>query len=634
MDLVSAAGRLARPFCFPEGGATSKLPLAARGLIGDGFTAALVAVDGAIDWLCLPRFDSPSVFARILDHERGGATAIRPVGPFESLQQYDPDTNVLETLFVVPDKGRIRIVDSMPWSDDPRASIHEIHRRVDCVEGEVEVEIVFDPRFDYARDVPRLVPGDHGIMAEGKSGERLSASVSRPLVWRIDPAGGARATTTMRVGSHFWCVLSWGSTEIAHVDAHRPYEHLRVTRRTWRDWSAKLTYDGPWRHHVLRSALVLKLLMYAPTGAVVAAPTTSLPEWLGGPRNWDYRFAWARDSAMAVRAANLLGYSSEARDFYHFLRDAVDAEDGLDLMYTIDGGTVPDEAELGHLAGALGSKPVRIGNGARDQVQLDTTGAIVDAAHLFERFGGTLTRRAWDKLAAVIRRAEDSWRQPDHGIWEPRHGVRHNVHSKLMNWLAMDRGTQLAVAFGRRDLAAQWASVAADIHADVCANGMDPDGKHFVSIYGETRPDATLLLLPIHGFLPDEDPRLIETVDWVRSRLGSGSYVYRYHDEDGVGGAEGAFILCGFWLAEALALQGRLEEAREIFAAHAEASNHLGLLAEEIDPNDGTLLGNFPQAFSHLGLVNAALRIDLALRLRDEGSARSPHLVGPLHRKV
>jgi alpha,alpha-trehalase len=634
MDLVSAARRLARPFPFPDRAASTKLPLAARGMIGDGFTAALVAVDGAIDWLCLPRFDSPSVFARVLDHERGGSMAVRPVGPFESLQQYDPDTNVLETLFIVPGKGAVRVVDSMPFSDDPRASIHEIHRRVDCVDGEVEMEIVFDPRFDYAREIPRLVPGDHGIMAEGKNGERLSASVSRRLAWSIDPAGGARAATTMRAGDHFWCVLSWDSTEIAHVLAHRPYEHLRVTRRKWREWSAKMTYDGPARHHVLRSALVLKLLMYAPTGAVVAAPTTSLPEWPGGPRNWDYRFAWARDSAMAVRAANLLGYHAEARDFYHFLRDAVDTEDGLQLMYTIDGGAVPEETELAHLAGALGSSPVRIGNGARDQVQLDTTGAIVDAAHLFERFGGTLTLRSWRKLVSIMVRAEDSWKLADHGIWEPRHGVRHNVHSKLMNWLAMDRGAQLGVSFGRRDLCDRWSACASQIHADILANGMDPSRRHFVSVYGETRPDATLLLLPIHGFLPDDDPRLVETVDWVRKALGSGPYVYRYHDEDGVGGPEGAFILCGFWLAEALALQGRLDEARDVFTAHAEASNHLGLLGEEIDPSTHALLGNFPQAFSHLGLVNAALRIDLGLRLRDEGSARSPHLVGPLPRKA
>jgi GH15 family glucan-1,4-alpha-glucosidase len=634
MDLVSAARRLSHPFLFSDRAAMERLPLSARGLIGDGFTAALVSVDGAIDWLCFPRFDSPSVFARILDGERGGSMAVRPAScPFESVQQYDPETNVLETLMTSPGKGAIRIIDSMPWSDDPRASIHEIHRRIDCPGGEVEVEIVFDPRFDYARDVPRIHLAEHGLMGEGRAGERLALSVSRKVEWETLKDGGARGTIVLREGMQLWCVLSWGSESVAHFEAHRPFEHLRVTRRKWREWAARLTYDGPWRHHVLRSALTLKLLMYAPTGAVVAAPTTSLPEWLGGARNWDYRFTWTRDSAMAIRSANLIGYGAEARDFYHFLRDAVDRDAGLQLMYTVDGQAVPPEEELAHLAGSFGSRPVRIGNGARDQLQLDTTGAIADAAQLFERFGGTLTLRAWTTLASVIERACDTWKEPDHGIWEPRHGKRHNVHSKLMNWLAMDRGAQVALAFGRGDLCERWSKCAKEIHSDILTNGMDATRTRFVSVYGEDRPDATLLLLPIHGFLPDDDVRVRNTVAWVRERLSIGPFLYRYQDDDGVAGPEGAFILCGFWLAEALALQGNIDEASRIFTAHVDASNHLGLLAEELAP-DGQLLGNFPQAFSHLGLINAALRIDLALRLRDEGSPRSPHLVGSLPRKA
>ncbi len=634
MDLVTIARRLGTPFVFREGDDPAKLPIAARAMIGNGQTAALVAVDGAIDWLCMPRFDSPSVFARVLDAKRGGAMAVRPVRrPFESLQRYDSDTNVLETLFTF-DGGALRVVDFMPWSDDPRAAIHEIHRRIDCPSGSAPLEIVFDPRFDYARDVPRIHVTEAGAMAEGKKRERLALSLSRPLDFVQLPDGGIRATMTLRPGEHLWCVLAWDGQGIEPAASHRPYEHLRVTRRRWREWSSKLTYDGPWRHHVLRSALALKLLIYGPTGAVVAAPTTSLPEWPGGPRNWDYRFTWARDAAMTIRAANLIGYGAEARDFYHFIRDTVDADVGLELMYTVDGKPVPEEEELSHLEGCLGSRPVRIGNGAKHQTQLDTTGAIVDSAHLFERFGGTLTLSAWRKLANIISRAEEQWKLPDHGIWEPRHGVRHNVHSKLMNWLAMDRGSHLAVVFGRQDLAKRWAECARLIHADICVNGMDSKKRHFVSVYGEDRPDAALLLLSTQGFLPDDDPRLAATVDWVWKELGTGPFLHRYRDEDGVGGPEGAFILCGFWLAESLALLGRLDEAREVFVAHAEASNHVGLLAEEIDPSDQTLLGNFPQAFSHLGLINAALRIDLALRLRDEGSTRGPHLVGPMPRKA
>lgn len=633
MDLVTIAQRLRHPFVFEEGDDPSKIPLAARAMIGNGNTAALVAVDGAIDWLCMPRFDSPSVFARILDGRRGGEMAVRPARrPFESLQRYDPDTNVLETLFFTT-SGALRVVDLMPWSDDPRASIHEVHRRVDCASGIVELEVVFDPRFDYARDVPKIHVAEHGLVAEGANGERLALSVSRRLAFEPLPDGGMRATLTLKPGEHLWLVLEWNARGAEPTASYRPYEHLRTTRRMWREWSAKLTYDGPWRHHVLRSALALKLLIYRPTGAVVAAPTTSLPEWPGGPRNWDYRFTWARDAAMTIRATNLIGYGAEARDFYHFIRDTVDDEVGLELMYTVDGKRVPEEEELGHLAGSFDARPVRIGNGARDQIQLDTTGAIVDAAHLFERFGGTLTLRAWHKLASVITRAERRWRDADHGMWEPRHGVRHNVHSKLMNWLALDRGGHLAASFGRGDLAERWAKTAAEIHADVCAHGMDSQRRHFVSVYGEERPDASLLLLPTAGFVADDDPRLAATVDWVRRELASGPFVYRYHDADGVGGAEGAFVLCGFWLVEALALLGRIDEAREIFVAHAEATNHVGLLAEEILPSDRTLLGNFPQAFSHLGLINAALRIDLGLRLRDEGSSRAPHLVGSITRR-
>ena len=593
MDLVSAARRLGRPFVFRSPDDFERLPLAARGLIGDGFTAALVAVDGAVDWLCLPRFDSPSVFARILDPHRGGSMAVRPVGGFESLQQYNPDTNVLETLFT-GSSGQLRLVDLMPWSDDPRMLLHELHRRVDCPSGQIPFEVVFDPRFDYGASTPSIRQASHGVIAEC-NGNRLALSVNFPLDFQPLPGGGVRATATLRAGQQLWCVLSWNGDGVNPVESHRPYEHLRITRRKWREWSSRLTYDGPWRDHVLRAALTLKLLIYAPTGAVVAAPTTSLPEWPGAGRNWDYRFSWARDSAMAIRATNLIGFGAEARDFYHFVRDAVDTEVGLRLMYTIDGKEVPEERTLPHLHGALGSAPVRIGNGARDQVQLDTTGAIVDAAHLFERFGGTLTLRGWSKLASIIEDAEAAWREPDHGIWEPRGGRRHNVHSKLMNWLAMERGASLAHHFGRDDLEERWRRVSAVIHADICANGVAPSGRHFVASYGgAARPDATLLLLSIHGFLPDDDARLKETVRWLRAELGHGPFLYRYRDDDGVGGPEGAFVLCGFWLAEALALQGELDEARAVFTAHAEASNHLGLLSEQNQSLERGAVGELP----------------------------------------
>ncbi|MCC6876880.1 MAG: glycoside hydrolase family 15 protein [Sandaracinaceae bacterium] len=626
MDLYSAARRLTRPFHF-EPGRKPSLPIGARGLIGDGVSAALVRADGVIDWLCLPRFDSPSVFAAILDEDAGGSSGITPhARPFESLQRYDSDTNVLETLFRVPGEGVVRLVDAMPWTDDPRASIHEVHRRVQCVEGSVELDVTFDPRFDYGRAQTSLALSEHGVMA--CAGADTLVAVFDGARWETRPDGGMHARVRLEGGESRWMVLSWGAPQPEPIAAYRPFEHLRSTRQRWRQWAARLTYDGPARHHVQRAALVLKLLAHSPTGAMVAAPTASLPEWIGGGRNWDYRYVWTRDAAMSLRAMNLIGYGDEARDFFHFMREAMHRSGGeLQVMYALDGSPVPAEEILEHLAGHRGSLPVRIGNGARHQVQLDICGALVDAAWHYERFGGSLTLRTWRSLRRAIDEVRGRWGQPDHGIWEPRDGMRHNLHSKLMAWLALDRGWRIAALFADDQARAGWASEAERVRAEVLARGVSADGRHLIAAYGEERADASLLLFPIHGLLDPRDPLAQRTIDWVRSELGTGPFLHRYRTDDGVGGPEGAFVLCGFWLAEALAMAGRLDEAQEIFHAHAEASNHLGLLAEEIDPATGELLGNFPQAFSHLGLIDAATRIDRALRLRDEGSSRVPHLV-------
>ncbi len=625
MDLYSIARRLAVPFRFEPGTDRSALPIGARAIVGDGSTAALVRVDGAIDWLCLPRFDSPSVFAALLDPERGGITSLGPASPrFESLQRYDPDTNVLETLFRVEGEGVARLVDSMPWSDDPRAALHEVHRRIECVEGRVTIEAVFDPRFDYGRVVPRIEHGEHGVLAKAGN-DSLAAVLSGGARWQARAEGGVRARFELRAGERCWMVLSWDAPRAEPIAAYRPFDLLRATRQHWRRWAGELRYDGPWRHHVLRSALTLKLLIHAPTGAQVAAPTTSLPEWIGGRRNWDYRYTWVRDSAMAVRAATLVGYLQDARDYFHFVRETLGRGGALGVMYTVDGGSVPAEQELAHLRGYRGSRPVRVGNGARSQFQLDTAGALLDAAYTYERAGGSLTLRVWRQLRRVADEVARSWRSPDHGIWEPRDGTRHHVHSKVMSWLALDRAARLAPLFGDARAAARWRQEAGVVRQDVLARGLDPQGRHFVMAYGLHAPDAALLRLPIQGFVAPDDPRMARTVEWIVAELGEGAFLRRYRIDDGVGGEEGAFVLCGFWLAEVLAMMGRLEEAQEVFVAHAEASNHVGLLAEEVDPRSGAPLGNFPQAFSHLGLIEAAARIDLGLRLRDEGRPVVPH---------
>ncbi|MCB9624166.1 MAG: glycoside hydrolase family 15 protein [Sandaracinus sp.] len=619
MDLFSAAQRMAHPFEIDTRlrDEPHQMPLASRGLIGDGFSAALVRVDGAIDWLCLPRFDSPAVFDQLID-ARGGSTAITPRAErFQSLQRYDPDTNVLETLFRVPERGVVRVTDFMPWVDDPRAAVHEVHRRVQCVEGEVELDVTFDPRFDWGREEARFEVTDEGALARGPSGETFVAALGGGH--RFTTRGrGLGTTIRLRAGDRRWMVLSWNAPRPEPIHAYRPFEHLRQTRSRWRHWVQELQYEGPWRHHVVRSALLLKMLLYAPTGAMVAAPTTSLPEWIGGVRNWDYRYSWTRDSAMALRATTLVGAQREAREFFHFVRETLDAHAELQIMYAIDGGPVPEESTLEQLSGFRGSTPVRIGNGARDQVQLDTAGALLDAAYAYERGGGSLTLRTWRRLGAVVDEVASRWREPDHGIWEPRDGKRHNVHSKLMSWVALDRGARLAPLFGDATKSESWRHAADSVRAEVCDRGYDAARGHFVAAYDHTHVDSALLLLPTSGILPADDPRVARTVDAIRRELGTGPYLHRYLTDDGVGGEEGAFVLCGFWMAEALAMAGRIEEAEDVFKAHAEASNHLGLLAEEIEPTTGELLGNFPQAFSHLGLINAAARIDLALRMRDE----------------
>lgn len=627
MDIYSATRRLNRPFSFEPQTRGEELPLAARGLIGDGTTCALVRMDGAIDWLCFPRFDSPSVFGGILDDKRGGLAALTPATrPFKSLQRYDPDTNVLETLFDVLGQGSVRLTDYMPWSNDPRASIHEVHRRLECREGAVEMHVIFDPRFGYGQHAPRFEISPEGALAIGPNGERLVAALSRPCEWRVRAEGGVETSLSLRSGERVWNVLSWDAPRAAPISAYRPFEHLRSTRAHWRAWAHGLRYDGPWRHHVVRSALLLKLLQYAPTGGMVAAATTSLPEGLGGVRNWDYRYVWVRDAALCIRAMNLIGYSQEAREFFHFVRSALTSREDLHIFYTVEGGMVPDEEILPWLGGFRGSAPVRIGNGAKNQLQLDNAGYLLDAAFVFERFGSPITLRFWRHLVRLMERMRTEWHKPDHGIWEPRGGMHHNVHSKTMLWVAFDRGARLAQYFGDEALAHSWGKEAEAIRLEVLSRGLDPSRRHFVSHYDGTEPDATLLLLPAYGLLPATDPRSIATIDFVQERLSDRGFVYRYQYDDGVAGPEGAFILCGFWLVEALAMAGRLEEAMHVFERHAEAANHVGLLSEEIDPQSGMLLGNFPQGFSHMGLIHAAARLDLGLRLRDERARRHPIL--------
>jgi len=624
LDLYTTSRRLASTFTVdPQ--RREALPIADHGLIGDGLTCALVGVDGSIDWLCWPQFDSPSVFAGILDPERGGCCRIGPTGACESRQAYDDATAVLQTQFHRPGEGTVVLTDFMPWTDDRHSAVHEVHRLIEARDGALEMEIVFDPRFDYGSAPVRLEPDEHGIEAEGPLGQRLALSVPKHVTFERRPEGGMVARFPLQRGQRLWAVLSWRSKRAEPVEAFRPFEQLRRTRGFWRRFSSRLTYDGPWRHDVLRSAITLKLLQFAPTGAVVAAPTTSLPAWLGGSRNWDYRFSWTRDSAMAIRAMNLIGYHDEALGFFHFVRECVDRRGGLDIMVSIEGEDVADEQVLDHLSGHAGSRPVRIGNAAAHQLQHDIFGPLLDAALLYERVGGMVTLRVWREIRHLVDEAIATIDQPDQGIWEPRSEAEHHVHSKLMAWVAIDRALQLAGLFGGDREQATWLAARDSLHAEIVARAYNERTRTFVGTYDGDSVDATLLLMPVYGFLPLDDPRIHRTIDRVIDELSDGPYLRRYRNHDGIDCDEGGFVLCGFWLAEALALTGRLDRALEVFHAHSGTANHLGLIAEEVDPRSGALLGNFPQAFSHLGMVQAAARLDLALRLRDEGAERPPH---------
>jgi len=623
VDIYTAARRVSE--WFPIDG--SPLPPGRRGVIGDGFSCALVGIDGSVDWLCWPRFDSPSIFGALVDSERGGCFRVAPAAPrHESLQAYDTATNVLQTLFRVPDRGVVCLTDHMPWNGDPRSAIHELHRFVEAREGTVEMEVVFDPRFDYGRGPTEVEIAEEGLCARGPGGERATLAVGGGLRFERRPRGGAVARFTLRSEQRLWIVLSWGASKPERIAAYRPFDHLRATRRFWRSWASQLSYDGPWRHDVLRSALMLKLLQYAPTGAVVAAPTTSLPVDRTGERNWDYRYSWTRDSAMAIRAMTLAGYPQEANGFFHFVRDTVQDRGGLDLMVAIDGGDVPAETVVEGLSGHGSLGPVRVGNDARDQVQHDIVGPLLDAAALHEHAGGTISLALWRQLRRLVDRAIAESDDPDHGIWEPRSEPRHHVHSKLTTWLALDRALRIAPLFGGDRAQEDWRRARRRIRERILRKGYDDQAGSFVSEYAGGDVDATLLLVPLFGFLPARDGRVERTIKRVMADLSAGRFLRRYAIHDGIDSEEGGFVLCGFWLAEALALCGRLDEALEVMANHLSAANHLGLLAEEVDPTSGAPLGNFPQAFSHLGLIQAAARLDLALRLRDEGVERPPYL--------
>jgi GH15 family glucan-1,4-alpha-glucosidase len=600
-------------------------PIAEYAFLSDCHTGALVAPDGAIDWLCVPRFDAPSVFGSLLDRE-AGFFRFAPFGiRHPTARIYVPGTNVLETTWKTPD-GWIVVRDALtvgPWDQEDEITPHTrppadddadhmLVRTVECIEGEVEVELICEPAFDYGRTPAEWTAVDGGRRAADATGAEQTIRLTSDLPLGIE-ANRVRARHVLEPGENAFCALSWAKGLVAPENVDEAKARIDTTTRFWRSWLSRARIpDHRWRDPLQRSALAIKGLTYMPTGATVAALTTSLPETPGGERNWDYRYTWIRDTTFTLQALHYLNLDWEADEFMQFVADVEATEDGsLQIMYGIDGRRDLTESTRDDLTGYAGARPVRVGNGAFDQRQNDVFGAALDSILLHSRHSQRLPRRLWPIVQTQAECATKVWREPDQGIWEARGAPQHYVSSKLMCWVALDRAAQLAEIRGDPSLQETWRATADEIRADILEHGVDERGvlrQH----YETDALDASALLAAIFDFLPGDDERLRATVNAIAEELTEDGFVLRYRTgetDDGLSGKEGTFLICSFWLVSGLAIVGDLQRARDLMERLLRIASPLGLYAEEFDAATGRHLGNFPQAFSHLALMEAAARI-------------------------
>jgi GH15 family glucan-1,4-alpha-glucosidase len=595
-------------------------------------TGALIAPDGSVDWLCAPRFDAPSVFGALLDRQAGNFR----VGPFgvtvPNSRHYEPGTNTLVTTWNAPG-GWVVVRDALtmgprigedrvtPYTRPPAddGADHMLVRTVQCIEGQVEIELYCEPVFDYGR-----TPATWTLVKSGRAADAVAGDRKLRLQTNIRPGiegSSLRGRHTLTTGEEMYCCLSWADDSVCPETVDEANARMVATTRFWRTWLGRARIpDHRWRYLIMRSALVIKGLTYLPTGATVAALTTSLPETPGGERNWDYRYSWMRDSTFTLQALHWLNLDWEANEFMEFVADLKPNGDGaLQIMYGIDGRRDLTETTLDELSGYAGARPVRIGNGAFDQRQNDVFGAVLGSILLHTRRSQRLPRRLWPIVQSQAECAARVWRQPDQGIWEARGAPQHYVSSKLMGWVALDRAARLAEIRGAPDLTRKWQAIADEIRADILARGLTEKGvlrQH----YGTDALDASTLLAAIFGFLPNNDPRLRSSVLAIADGLTEQGFVLRYRTEetdDGLRGKEGTFLICSFWLVSALTIIGELQRARDLMERLLRVASPLGLYAEEFDVATGHHLGNFPQAFSHLALIEAASRIIVAERLEE-----------------
>jgi len=592
-------------------------PIADYAIIGDRRTCALVGIDGSIDWMCAPRFDSPSVFSSLLDKEKGGCFSIHPgyEGEFEARQYYDGPTNVLLTEFR-NENGRIGITDFMPCFrvSGIVVSSRELHRRIICLEGNFDLEVKLEPRLNYGSVIPKISKiGENGysFVSEKHQTEQQLALIS-PFEFEI-VGGSAIGSFAMRNKQKIDLVLRMGGlTDYSSQQTHTD-EKLAETKKYWRALAAQCDYRGKWRDYVVRSSLVLHLLVYGPTGAIIAAPTTSLPEKIGGVRNWDYRYSWIRDSSFVLWALHSIGDKAERGTYLNWLTSIFYLTiENIQVMIGITGERVLNERELSHLEGYAKSSPVRIGNAAWNQPQLDVYGILLDTLYFAHKHHRRLSKKIFNHIVRpVVKLVEQNWDKPDRGIWEVRGEKEDFVYSKMWCWVALDRAIKLGNLIGVKDDFSSWKILRDTIKDTIFQKGWDESLQSFVRSFGSREVDAANLLMPQVKFIDGKDPRFISTIDEIRKQLlRDGKFVYRYKTSDGLPGDEGAFLICSFWLVSCLALAGQQKESEELLENLIEYSNHVGLFSEEIDPVTGALLGNFPQAFTHMGFISAVMDID------------------------
>jgi GH15 family glucan-1,4-alpha-glucosidase len=575
-------------------------------IVGDLQTVALIGHSGSVDWLCFPRFDSGSVFSALLGSSDHGRWLIAPIsGGHATEWRYREDTLILESEWQTA-TGRVRLIDFMPQ----RETTPDIVRIVECLEGQVEMRTELVMRFDYGSVVPwvRRTDDQTLVAIAGPDGLVLRTPVM------LDPEAMTHtADFIVREGDRVPFVLTWFPSSEHPPEPVDPEEALASTEQIWRDWMAGCRYEGEYKEAVHRSLIVLKALTYEPTGAIVAAPTTSLPERIGGVRNWDYRFSWLRDATFTLYALMNAGFNDEALAWRNWLLRAVAGDPAsMQILYGVAGERRIPEFELDWLPGYAGSRPVRVGNAAHEQFQLDTYGEMMDALHEARRHGLARDDHAWALQRNVMKFLESAWDQPDEGIWEVRGPRRHFTHSKVLAWVAFDRAVEAVERWDRPGPVERWRQIRAEIHDEVCREGFNVELNSFTQVYGSDELDASTLLIPLLGFLPPEDPRVIGTVDAIQRELTRDGFVERYHThevDDGLPTGEGVFLPCSFWLVDALLMLERDDEAQALFEKLIAVSNDLGLLSEEYDPSAKRLLGNFPQAFTHVGLVNSAYNL-------------------------